>query len=51
MTDDQMNDQPNDAIQDERIRSLAAGHYNAPDGSVRASPGCHGTSPTPPRFS
>jgi hypothetical protein len=34
MTDDQMNDQPNDAIQDERIRSLAAGHYNAPDGSV-----------------
>ena len=34
MTDDQMNDQPNDAIQDERIRSLAAGHYNAPDGNV-----------------
>lgn len=34
MTDDQMNDNPNDAIQDERIRSLAAGHYNAPDGSV-----------------
>jgi hypothetical protein len=34
MTDDHMNDQPNDAIQDERIRSLAAGHYNAPDGSV-----------------
>jgi hypothetical protein len=34
MTDDQMNDQPNDAIRDERIRSLAAGHYNAPDGSV-----------------
>jgi hypothetical protein len=34
MTDDQMNDQPTDAIQDERIRSLAAGHYNAPDGSV-----------------
>ncbi len=34
MTDDQANDQPNDAIQDERIRSLAAGHYNAPDGSV-----------------
>jgi hypothetical protein len=34
MTDDQMNDQPNDAIQDERIRSLAAGHYNAPEGSV-----------------
>jgi len=34
MTDDHMNDQPNDAIQDERIRSLAAGHYNAPDGTV-----------------
>jgi hypothetical protein len=34
MTDDQTNDQPNDAIQDERIRSLAVGHYNAPDGSV-----------------
>ena len=34
MTDDHMNEQPNDAIQDERIRSLAAGHYNAPDGSV-----------------
>jgi hypothetical protein len=34
MTDDQMNDQPNDAIQDEHIRSLAAGHYHAPDGSV-----------------
>jgi hypothetical protein len=34
MTDDQMNDNPNDAIQDERIRSLAAGHYNAPGGSV-----------------
>jgi len=34
MTDDHMNDQPNDAIQDERIRALAAGHYNAPDGSV-----------------
>jgi hypothetical protein len=34
MTDDHTNDQPNDAIQDERIRSLAAGHYNAPDGSV-----------------
>jgi len=34
MTDDEMNDQPNDAIQDERIRSLAAGHYNAPDGTV-----------------
>jgi hypothetical protein len=34
MTDDQMNEQPNDAIQDERIRSLAAGHYNAPDGTV-----------------
>jgi hypothetical protein len=34
MTDDHTNDQPNDAIQDERIRSLAAGQYNAPDGSV-----------------
>jgi len=34
MTDDHMNDLPNDAIQDERIRSLAAGHYNAPDGSA-----------------
>ena len=34
MTDDHMNEQPNDAIQDERIRALAAGHYNAPDGSV-----------------
>ena len=34
MTDDHTNEQPNDAIQDERIRSLAAGHYNAPDGSV-----------------
>jgi hypothetical protein len=34
MTDDQMNDNPNDAIQDERIRALAAGHYNAPDGGV-----------------
>ena len=34
MTDDHTNDQPNDAIQDERIRSLAVGHYNAPDGSV-----------------
>jgi len=34
MTDDQMNDNPNDAIQDERIRSLAAGHYHAPDGGV-----------------
>jgi len=41
MTDDHMNDQPNDAIQDERIRSLAAGHYNAPDGSVP-----RGASPT-----
>jgi len=34
MTDDEMNEQPNDAIQDERIRSLAVGHYNAPDGTV-----------------
>jgi hypothetical protein len=34
MTDDHTNDQPNDAIQDERIRSLAVGHYNAPDGTV-----------------
>jgi hypothetical protein len=34
MTDDEMNEQPNDAIQDERIRSLAAGHYNAPEGTV-----------------
>ncbi len=34
MTDDHMNEQPNDAIQDERIRSLAAGHYHAPDGTV-----------------
>ena len=34
MTDDHTNEQPNDAIQDERIRSLAAGHYNAPDGPV-----------------
>jgi hypothetical protein len=38
MTDDRMNDQPNDqpndGIQDERIRALAAGHYNAPDGAV-----------------
>jgi hypothetical protein len=34
MTDDHTNDQPNDGIQDERIRSLAVGHYNAPDGSV-----------------
>jgi hypothetical protein len=34
MTDDHTNDQPNDAIQDERIRALAVGHYNAPDGSV-----------------
>src|SRR6266576_264311 len=34
MTDENTHDQPNDAIQDERIRSLTAGHYNAPDGSV-----------------
>ena len=34
MTDDEMNEQPNDAIQDERIRSLAVGHYHAPDGTV-----------------
>jgi hypothetical protein len=34
MTDDRINDQPNDDIQDERIRSLAVGHYNAPSGEV-----------------